>query len=356
MLGALVLLYWLYMGSQSRFYARWMLPLYPALAVLAAYALTLVRQRVVFGVLVALVLLPSLYTTVRNSIVMGGEDTRSETRDWLVANVPQGTKVSFEPIAPTEWYGSTPGGGAKSHPAQQWDTLQPQRRDHRRAREGATAARGAGQLPELRAHAHPGPDRRLPARGRVRDRHRLHAVRPRVRRAPRGHRPRSGTTAALKREADVVFKTDPTDGNLPRYQVDKSFNYVEGAFKRPGPEMIVYRLRDCTLVSAVVNRLVRPLLVALTLLLLVPAAARAPRGGGRDQHEHPRSCSTRAPTRRWPASRCPAARAPSRWRRTAPARSWPPASTVSVIDLNSRARRRAASLMKATPLALAVLA
>ncbi len=37
-----------------------------------------------------------------------------------MANVPQGTKVSFEPIAPTEWYGSTPGGGAKAHPVQQW--------------------------------------------------------------------------------------------------------------------------------------------------------------------------------------------------------------------------------------------
>ena len=39
MLGSLIVLYWLYMGSQSRFYARWMLPLYPALAILAAYAL-----------------------------------------------------------------------------------------------------------------------------------------------------------------------------------------------------------------------------------------------------------------------------------------------------------------------------
>ena len=57
-LGSLVVLYWLYMGSQSRFYARWMLPLYPALAMLAAYALTLVRQQVVFGALVALVLIP----------------------------------------------------------------------------------------------------------------------------------------------------------------------------------------------------------------------------------------------------------------------------------------------------------
>ena len=58
-LGSLIVLYWLYMGSQSRFYARWMLPLYPALAILAAYAITLIRQRVVFGALVALALIPS---------------------------------------------------------------------------------------------------------------------------------------------------------------------------------------------------------------------------------------------------------------------------------------------------------
>ena len=67
----------------------------------------------------------------------------------------------------------------------------------------------------------------------MRDRHGLHAVRPRVRRAEAG----AGALKyydALKREADVVFRTDPTDGNLPRYQVDKSFNYVDGAFKRPG--------------------------------------------------------------------------------------------------------------------------
>ena len=34
---------------------------------------------------------------------------------------------------------------------------------------------------------------------------------------------------ALRREADVVFKASPvaTGDKLPRYQVDKSFNYVD---------------------------------------------------------------------------------------------------------------------------------
>ena len=183
--------------------------------------------------------------TVRNAIVMGREDTRSETRDWLVANVPQGTKVSFEPIAPTEWYGSTPGGGAKAHPVQQWtrfnrndaiiDELAKEHGGARRTanfqnyertltpglidvyrREGVCVI-VTGSTQYGRAFAEP---KRAPAAIKY--------------------------YAALKREADVVFKTDPTDGNLPRYQVDKSFNYVDGAFKRPGPEMIVYRLRDCS--------------------------------------------------------------------------------------------------------------
>ncbi len=112
-LGSLIVLYFLYMGSQNRFYARWMLPLYPALAILAAYAIAQIKQRVIFGVVVALALIPSAYTTIRNTIVLGREDTRSQTRDWLVRNVPQGSKVVFEPVAPSEWYGVTAGGGPR---------------------------------------------------------------------------------------------------------------------------------------------------------------------------------------------------------------------------------------------------
>ena len=37
-----------------------------------------------------------------------------------------------------------------------------------------------------------------------------------------------------------------TDGTLPRYQVDRSFNYVDSAYERPGPVMKVYRLRNCS--------------------------------------------------------------------------------------------------------------
>ena len=49
----------------------------------------------------------------------------------------------------------------------------------------------------------------------------------------------------LRRQADVVVPHEPRPSELPRYQVDRSFNYVDGAYDRPGPEMIVYKLRDC---------------------------------------------------------------------------------------------------------------
>ena len=50
---------------------------------------------------------------------------------------------------------------------------------------------------------------------------------------------------ALRRQADVMFRTTPADP-MPRYQVDRSFNYVDAAYHRPGPEMIVYRLKNCS--------------------------------------------------------------------------------------------------------------
>jgi hypothetical protein len=224
-----------------------MLPLYPALAILAAYALIQIRQKAVFGVLVALMLLPSAYTTVRNALVLGREDTRTITRDWLVANVPPGTRVVFEPIAPTEWYGVTPGGGPKADPARQWErwtrspaliaelgrdfrgarypanfqnyerTLEPELIDVYRREHACWVVTGSTQYGRARAESY------------------------RVPEALEYYR-------ALRRQAAVAFKVSPVRGGdrLPRYQVDKAFNYVEGAYHRPGPEMIVYKLRDCT--------------------------------------------------------------------------------------------------------------
>ena len=234
-LGSLIVLYFLYMGSQSRFYARWMLPLYPALAILAAYAIAQVKQRVIFGVVVALALIPSAYTTIRNTIVLGREDTRSQTRDWLVRNVPQGSKVVFEPVAPCEWYGVTAGGGPKADPARQWDRYTRSSADIEKLAQEYRGARYTASFQNYQRTLWPGMLDVYRREGYCwivtgsTQYGRAHTEPHRVPQALRYYR-------ALREQADVAFRASPVgDGTMPRYQVDKSFNYVDGAYERQVP-------------------------------------------------------------------------------------------------------------------------
>jgi hypothetical protein len=51
----------------------------------------------------------------------------------------------------------------------------------------------------------------------------------------------------LAREGDVVFHASPYHAGAkpPRFDFDLSYNYYPRAFDRPGPEVTIYRLRDC---------------------------------------------------------------------------------------------------------------
>lgn len=102
-----------FMGSQERFFGRWLMPILPFLALLAAFgALWLVgalarrrpglRWAVAAGV-VGLVLLQGLVTSVHVDRVLSREDTRNEARAWLSRNVPAGRKLVVEPFLPGAW-------------------------------------------------------------------------------------------------------------------------------------------------------------------------------------------------------------------------------------------------------------
>jgi hypothetical protein len=74
------LLLFLYLGHQSRFFARWMLPVYPLLCILAAFAAVALADRLarrfVLAGLCALLLVQGLLFSVHNDLVLARADTR----------------------------------------------------------------------------------------------------------------------------------------------------------------------------------------------------------------------------------------------------------------------------------------
>ncbi len=102
----------IFMGSQQRYFGRWLMPIFPIVALLAASgALALVRwlrrHRVpapLSGTIVAVLMLgQSLVAVIHNDAVLSRPDTRNLTRAWMVAHVPPGAKVVFEPVVPDNW-------------------------------------------------------------------------------------------------------------------------------------------------------------------------------------------------------------------------------------------------------------
>jgi hypothetical protein len=103
----------LFMGDQQRFFGRWLMPIFPIVALLAAYAAVelirwLARARrfpaPVAGAVVAVLLLTqSVVAVIHNDAVLARPDTRNLTRAWMVSHVPAGAKVVIEPVVSDNW-------------------------------------------------------------------------------------------------------------------------------------------------------------------------------------------------------------------------------------------------------------
>jgi Dolichyl-phosphate-mannose-protein mannosyltransferase len=103
----------IFMGEQQRYFGRWLMPIFPIVAILGGYAAVelvrwLVRHRRVpvalaGGVVAVLLLAQSVSAVVHNDIALSRPDTRNQTRAWMVNNIPAGARVVLEPLVPDDW-------------------------------------------------------------------------------------------------------------------------------------------------------------------------------------------------------------------------------------------------------------
>lgn len=262
------ILFLAFMGTEGRYFGRWLMPIVPLLCLLGAFfalwaagaawrragalrapGAGLALKGALAGLLVLLMLGQGLTYSVHSGIVLSRTDTRTLTRSWMLANVPAGAKIVAEPVSPDQWAKEQPGAretercppytgfrwckwpseysylnamgglipqGARPHKLGIEDyerTLAP-------ALIGLYERRGycwvlTGSTESGRAYADPGAVPRAIA-----------------------------YYEALAREGTVVYRASPySAGKGPvAFNFDWSFDYYPLAYSRPGPTMTVYRL------------------------------------------------------------------------------------------------------------------
>jgi hypothetical protein len=278
MLIAVPLALFAYLSAQSRYFGRWLLPAYPALAMLGAAAVGQVANVVAdswrrrpadswrrrpgwvgaaaAGGLTLLVLLQPLAADVRSAQVLGRADTRQQARDWLESHYPPELRASVEPAVPGRWFRSNPEGTPPP-----WLTRCPRRPDWTEPGWSYTAAGGSRVCAQYKPGLVARPDGGVRASAyhevldpSVIDDYRLYGyclivtvdtVRDRA--LQTGDRNARAYYDRLDRESKPVRTFSPYDtGAKPvPFNFDLSFNYYPPEYHRPGPTVQIRRLDDC---------------------------------------------------------------------------------------------------------------
>ena len=227
----------LFMGIQDRFFARWLLPVYPLLCLLAAWAAVEAAARVQPAGRCGRWPRPARCCARRASssrstttCVLARADTRALARAWMVANIPAGGKVVIEPIAPDQWAMDTRPAVARDRHRQPLDevadlALQGRGRSSSRTTSArcapacSTATPARGYCYVVTGSTQYGRALNEPERGAARDRL--------LRRARAAQRRR------LPRQPDA--RRPPGR----RFSFDFSFNSYPLGYERAGPEIVI---------------------------------------------------------------------------------------------------------------------
>jgi hypothetical protein len=234
------LVFLLFMGAQDRFFARWLLPIYPLLCLLAAWAAVETASRLRAGrtwpvVLAgALLCAQGLVYSIHNDVVLARDDTRALARAWMVDSIPEGDRVVIEPIAPDQWAMDTGRPSAATGTGNRWIKWPTSR---------------------FRGHVIKLEDFERTLRTSLLDRYAragyCHVVTGSTQYGRALTEPQEVPQAIayydeLRRRADVVHRVSPLgDEPVRSFSFDFSFNSYPLDYERPGPEVVIYKLRDC---------------------------------------------------------------------------------------------------------------
>jgi hypothetical protein len=241
-----------YLSLQARFFSRWLLPAYPVLIMLAgaaiaqaAEALGAIARRMrerrgsgagrpaaasvaALAVLILIVIAQGALADVRSMRVLGREDTRQQARQWLVDHYRSSLRVVIEPAVPARYYRQVGRSGLRGRKAFVRGFAKHQ-------------AETRVQYPSLLRPAYVDAYREtgfclVMTMSLIKGR-------SEVARLPQA----LAYYDRLAKESRVIYHLAPyKKGAKPvRFDFDFSYNYYPSAFARPGPEITIYRLRNC---------------------------------------------------------------------------------------------------------------
>jgi 4-amino-4-deoxy-L-arabinose transferase-like glycosyltransferase len=252
------ILLFFYLGQQSRFFARWLLPIYPILCLLAAWAViaaatwlaTRLEWRVTIPALAlsVLVVLQGLVFSVHNDLVLAKADTRMVARDWMKQHIPAGTNIVVEPVAPDQWamdaghpLFESDGGTGSGNRWNKWRTSRSCVNN-----DGTVIASGACRVVKLEDYER---TTRPELVKKYADGGFCWVVTGSTQFGRAYADPKDVPNALkyydeLKRHGQVVFRSSPygKDSERVPFSFDYSFNYYPLTYDRPGPDIVIYRL------------------------------------------------------------------------------------------------------------------
>jgi len=255
------LLFLAFMGLQGRYFGRWILPIFPIVCLLAAFFIVRLAAAAVRlaerarrrgadgdaggqapGAAAAPRGARALQIAIGSGRVLSRVDTRTLTRNWMLAHIPAHASLVVEPVSPNEWARERRPGVATSAQPFRWNKYPSLLA--RIAPDGSIEAstREVGLENYVTTLA--------PALIGYYERHGFCWVISGSTQSDRAFAdPHAAPLAiayyrALARQGEVVYRASPyaRAAHPVAFNFDWSFDYYPLAYDRPGPQMTIYRL------------------------------------------------------------------------------------------------------------------